>query len=625
MGECLGECIGERLVKGVVDSGLDPSGPVPGQCLARAGPAQQGTLPACAMHSTSTPPSETNETADTAAPVRRRTLLLTDEVRVPPTAWPPQLRAELPVVRDALPSQPGSNAAGPAADSRVLRRSLLLALLLHVWLALLVGSVPPGTADPGSGVGGAINVRLGGDVPGPPMDTPSPGVPRASGGEGTAVATRQGGAVRDRAPADDAPEGAARLGDWSPAVPDAARQDRLPAARAPRSAAAPDQQAGAPAPPGVVTDSTATPILSAATAPLPLPAPAPSTSPEPVPAFAPDVVQAPAARPAPTAALSPGMAAPPQAMSPLPATPMLERPEVPDTALPAAAPLLPTLAATPLSSSARPSTSAALPRVERAQAPVAPLPIVALPAPLAPNKAVPVDPRLATPVVPAAPLQPNAPLPQTTALPGPVVQPLPQLTPFPPLATLAPPGAVAALPAATAASPGPAAARAAAPGQAASAAGGVPQTAPAQGQPPASVPGVATARPAPGAAPVPSAGPVPDVRPALTAPLPSGVGRGAANAGEQVGRDMATPATAAASTPRLNLDLPRSRGGELSSQGSRGVLQLMARPPEVKSKLATDIEKAGKADCAKAYAGAGLLAVVPLAVDALKKDSGCKW
>ena len=148
------------------------------------------------------------------------------------------------------------------------------------------------------------------------------------------------------------------------------------------------------------------------------------------------------------------------------------------------------------------------------------------------------------------------------------------------------------------------------------------------GQPLAITPGIATARPSeapPAAARALSAGPVPDVRPAITAPTLGGVGRGAANAGEQIGRDVATPPSAAASTPRLNLDLPRSRGGELSTQGARGVLQLMARPPELKDKLAKDIEKAGKPDCAKAYAGAGILAPIPLVIDALKKDSGCKW
>ena len=87
---------------------------------------------------------------------------------------------------------------------------------------------------------------------------------------------------------------------------------------------------------------------------------------------------------------------------------------------------------------------------------------------------------------------------------------------------------------------------------------------------------------------------------------------------------MPTPPSLASSAPRLNLNLPTARGGELSSMGSRGALQLMPRPPEVKSKLAEDIEKAARADCRKAYAGSGLLALGSLAVDAAR-DKGCRW
>ena len=92
-----------------------------------------------------------------------------------------------------------------------------------------------------------------------------------------------------------------------------------------------------------------------------------------------------------------------------------------------------------------------------------------------------------------------------------------------------------------------------------------------------------------------------------------------------MGVDVATPPSVPASAPRLNLNLPRPRPGELSSQSGRGVLQLLPRPPEAKSKLAIEIENAGKADCRTAYSGMGPLAAIPLAVDALKKDGGCKW
>ncbi len=54
-------------------------------------------------------------------------------------------------------------------------------------------------------------------------------------------------------------------------------------------------------------------------------------------------------------------------------------------------------------------------------------------------------------------------------------------------------------------------------------------------------------------------------------------------------------------------------------------LAALPRPPERDDKLALEIEKAGKSDCRQACGGMGPLAVIPLAVDALRKDGGCKW
>jgi hypothetical protein len=99
---------------------------------------------------------------------------------------------------------------------------------------------------------------------------------------------------------------------------------------------------------------------------------------------------------------------------------------------------------------------------------------------------------------------------------------------------------------------------------------------------------------------------------------------GAPDAGARVGHDVATAPSLPASAPRLNLELVRPRGGMISSQGSRGLLQMLPHPPETQSKLARDIEKAAKADCRQAYNRMGLLAVVPLAVDAAR-DKGCRW
>ena len=116
--------------------------------------------------------------------------------------------------------------------------------------------------------------------------------------------------------------------------------------------------------------------------------------------------------------------------------------------------------------------------------------------------------------------------------------------------------------------------------------------------------------------------------PALIGPTPQiGSSRpvaGLPDAGARVGHDVATAPAQQASAPRLILDLVPRRGGAISAQGSRGLLPLLPHPPEGKSKLAEDIEKAAKTDCRQAYASMGLLAAVPLAFDALR-DKGCRW
>ncbi len=112
---------------------------------------------------------------------------------------------------------------------------------------------------------------------------------------------------------------------------------------------------------------------------------------------------------------------------------------------------------------------------------------------------------------------------------------------------------------------------------------------------------------------------------ARPSPLPSSSSNGAPDAGAQQGHDVATPPSAPASTPRLNLDFVRPRGGELSREGTRGVLELLPRPPERKSKLAEEIEKSARPDCRNAYSSMGVLGAAPLAADALKAQGGCRW
>ena len=123
-------------------------------------------------------------------------------------------------------------------------------------------------------------------------------------------------------------------------------------------------------------------------------------------------------------------------------------------------------------------------------------------------------------------------------------------------------------------------------------------------------------QPTPPAAPSPSTQALPPQTTAQTL--------GAPNAGSSLGHDLATPPSTPPSAPRPTLNLSLPRGGEVSSRNAPGLLQLLARPPEYKSKLTQDMEKAAREDCLKAHAGAGLLAVVPLAIDTAR-DKGCRW
>ena len=104
---------------------------------------------------------------------------------------------------------------------------------------------------------------------------------------------------------------------------------------------------------------------------------------------------------------------------------------------------------------------------------------------------------------------------------------------------------------------------------------------------------------------------------------------GAPDPGEEIfrpRRDIAAPADESDPVPRIDLEGARERAREVASSSYRGVAPVIPPPPPVerKSKLAEAIAKAAKPDCRDAYAGLGLLAVVPLAV-ATVGDGGCRW
>ncbi len=460
-----------------------------------------------------------------------------------------------------------------------LRQCVLLALLLHLWALLLLGNAPGGTAQPGEGVGGAINITLrGAETPGA-QEVAVPTQPEVPAGPpGAAPTPRWGGSVRAAAPAETAAEGAAQLGRWS-ALPGLATPATAPAPAEPALEAVP--QAAVPVLPAAVPDiqpraetarslssslarepaprpdsaplpsapAAAQPVRALPAAPrLPELAPPPQTLPPVLPALqaspaAPQAAVAPLAREAPVAAPPRADAMPALAPPPEPALRRLAAP------VPAVSQVAPPLSAQPLAT----QTQAAPPAVP------------ALPAlPAGPAVAPAVNPTGSRPVSPPVTPPVNPPLSQTLSPPlGP-----PPSSPLSPPSTQ--PSSLPSSPASSLATPG---------------------------TPPPSTSGAGT----------PSTPGTPD-------------------SGARVGHDVATPPSAAASVPpRLNLELARPRGGELSRMGSMGALPLLPRPPDVPNKLSKDIEKAGRNDCRTAYSGAGLLAVVPLAVDALKKEGGCKW
>ena len=105
---------------------------------------------------------------------------------------------------------------------------------------------------------------------------------------------------------------------------------------------------------------------------------------------------------------------------------------------------------------------------------------------------------------------------------------------------------------------------------------------------------------------------------------------GAPDAGDEIFKprsDVAGPATEPSDASRPDLEATRQRAREIAtSPGYRGVAPVIPPPPPVerKSKLANAIEKAAKPDCRDAYAGMGLLAVVPLTVATIG-NGGCRW
>ncbi|MBT9456033.1 MAG: hypothetical protein IV097_05365 [Burkholderiaceae bacterium] len=405
-----------------------------------------------------------------------------------------------------------------------LNRCVTLAVLLHILLVLVFGSAPGGTARPGEGVWGSLNVSLIGPRTEPGSGPPS--VPTVDAGAvGAAATQRFGGVVREEneAPRPNTP-GAARQGNWN------VRQgEKLIGEVAEPQPSMVQPHASVIATPDVPVAEILPPVPTEEPAPPPPPAPVLRT-----------LKQAP--------------------------TQEVQRQASP--ARPAAEP--------------RAVSSALAPSLAEAE-PVQPLAPLVLPAP------APVLRSLTA-----------APLPVATAEPDRQPQ-LSRLTPEPSAAALEPMQRLE---------------------QPVEAARPIPEAAPTPAATPAASPAAASAEPVRTVAP--ERGTATQAPPAAVAAPSLAPVVGAPDAGARLGRDVATAPSTPASAPRPALNLSLPRGGELSSQGTRGMLQLLPRPPDVKSRLSESIEKAAQADCRKAYSEQGLLAVVPLVRDAAR-DKGCRW
>ncbi|MBW8843783.1 MAG: hypothetical protein JF607_02245 [Burkholderiales bacterium] len=497
----------------------------------------------------------------------------------------------------------------PPPDPRQLQRCLLLAVLLHVWLVLVFGNAS-GTAAPGQGVWGSLTVKLlgkSGGEPGAPPGDPAQEW-RDNGAPGNGPQQRQSGQPRPAEPTTAAEPGAAELGRWNPreVTPEDARTEAMsPAPPSTATLNLPEgfrpierETLGRPAP--AVPLQTPTPELPAAvgrleTRPEAAVAPLPPAASLRTPSRPAELPPQSTDLPAPVRRLeaAPATAAP----APLPNPADLRTPAPPAAATAPSAELPPPVrrleapteagAVTPLprpaelratpSSTAQPAPSAALPPpVQRLEAPTA-------------DSAGSVAPltRASDLRTPGATATPPTAMPGTQDLPAPVrrlesadsASGITALQPAQnPRANLPAPG--------TSALPEPSGAL---PGQVSAPAG------PARGDPNAN----------PYAAPKASAG--------------------SPDAGSRLGPDLALPPSASASAPRapLNLSLPRS--GDIAARRGPGLIDALPQPPEQrKSKLEQSIEDAANKDCRKAYAGAGILAAIPLAIDSAR-GKGCKW
>ncbi len=555
---------------------------------------------------------------------------------------------------------PAARQLRPQLKDEQLKRSLLLAGLLHVWLAVLVGTAPGDARQDEQAGGGRLTVRLQGAATAQPGGAPDSQADR--GPVGDAPSRRFGGVVRrEDEPAPPDQPGAAREGEWAPQpssvkqlqdTPDSARPraEPLQPLAPPRSEALHSEL---PTPPAEVDPRVTRQLDSAPPTPAqvqaarvePLARPLERLQPVARPTLpaqsaerldtqvSPARIEVPQrlerlSAPSPTE-----LRALPPLEAPAPRVSTLQSPSQPSPLTQAVRPqALGTLSSTPATIAASPTLSLPERSTGRLSAdslrPADKVQAAAL-APLAAEQGaraqdLPASPGLAPSEHAVAQLPAEA---ASSAARISAPQPLGRLTPsaaaqssLQGLQPMSVPSEQAGSGAAAATPAGSAAASSAT----AKSAERTPGTA---AQPQAgerSLTGNASAAAAPSAQVAPTPGKI-SLSGADPGQGPSALPQpGSPDAGAQRGRDVATAPSAPASAPRLNLDLPTSQRGPVASSRSRALLEIAPNPPELKTKLQKDMEKALREDCRKAYAENGLLALGAMALDALRAK-GCKF
>lgn len=94
---------------------------------------------------------------------------------------------------------------------------------------------------------------------------------------------------------------------------------------------------------------------------------------------------------------------------------------------------------------------------------------------------------------------------------------------------------------------------------------------------------------------------------------------------------IAAPPAAPPATPAFDMAAARATARQSARDGSGDLVTRPRLPPTLdpgrearEEKLAAGIERSTRRDCKTAYAGAGLLAIIPLVKDAVT-GTGCKW